>query len=118
MKLHRSYIMFVRYCSHVSLHLSVSMSIVTHKEIFTTLRMLLVNNFPHIPFLPLVSANTCEVLCSKGHFMSLKTIVHEFIKIAMNQSHSFCSQTSCSSLLLFKSLKNGCNNLPAVFVKI
>ena len=61
----------VWYCSHANLQLSVNtsliMSNVTHWENLyeCSLPYLLVNDFPHIPYLPLASVNTPEFLCSK-----------------------------------------------------
>ena len=57
------------YCSHANLQLSVNtrLSNVTHEgnPYECSLPYLLVNDFPHIPYLPLASVNTPEFLCSK-----------------------------------------------------
>ena len=51
------------------------------REISTTLRVLITiftcEQLSLPSYLPLVNLNTQEIFCSKGHFTSLKTIVHK-----------------------------------------
>ena len=53
--------------------------------VLVTTLLLLVNNFPHIPYLSLAIVITWEILCMKGHLTGLTTTVHESVNVAMNQ---------------------------------
>ena len=80
---------------------------------------LLGNNFPWNPHLSFASVNTWEILYLTDHFTSLKMNVHESMKIpiiACIYSVPRCLSVVCHCVA--KTPKNGCNNLPAVFMKL
>ena len=78
------------------------------RDVSTTLwdyHIHLSTTFLCIPYLPLMSVNTCEIFTQKVTSWVSKWLSMNSWNIAMNQLHSFHYQTSYSSLTLFISLK-------------
>ena len=115
----QDYAKIIRYCSHASLQTSASASNVTRKgSLECSLPYLLVNDFPRIPYLPLASVSTREILYSKGHFTSLaslKTIVYESMK-NRHESVAFILLPDVLQQFDHRRMVTSCNNLSTVFV--